>query len=52
MKRVKTAFASLASTPGDAIDAVHEAKQQFEDTEEVLDEATSRLAATGRRRSE
>ena len=52
MKRVKTAFASLASTPGDATDAVHEVKEQLEDTEEVLEEATSKLAAAGRRRSE
>jgi hypothetical protein len=31
---------------------VHEVKEQLEDTEEVLEEATSKLAAAGRRRSE
>jgi len=51
LKRVKTAFASLASTPGNATNAMHDVKEQLEDTEEVLEEASSRLAAVGRRRS-
>jgi low affinity Fe/Cu permease len=49
LKRVKAVFTSLASTSGNSIDAVHEVKEQLEETEEILEEATSRLAMVGRR---
>ena len=54
LKRVKTAFSSLASSPQapqEAIGAVHEIEEELEETEKVLEEATSRLAESGQRRS-
>lgn len=52
LKRVKTAFASLASIPEasqHAMGAVHEVKKELEATEKVFEEATARLVASGQR---
>jgi len=49
LKRVKSAFAALASSPEKAIGAVHDMKEELEETEKVLEEANSRLVMAGHR---
>jgi low affinity Fe/Cu permease len=49
LKRVKSAFAALASSPEKAIGAVHDMKEELEETENVLQEANSRLVMAGHR---
>ena len=53
LKRVKTAFTSLASPfpSQETVGVVHEIKQELEETEKVLEEATARLVESGQRRS-
>ena len=49
LKRVKSTFAALASSPEKAIGAVHDMKEELEETENVLEEANSRLVMAGHR---
>lgn len=49
LKRVKSAFAALASSPEKAFGAVHDMKEELEETEKVLEEANSRLVMAGHR---
>ena len=49
LKRVKSTFAALASSPEKAIGAVHDMKEELEETENVLQEANSRLVMAGHR---
>jgi low affinity Fe/Cu permease len=49
LKRVKSTFAALASSPKKAIGAVHDMKEELEETENVLQEANSRLVMAGHR---
>jgi low affinity Fe/Cu permease len=49
LKRVKSTFAALASSPEKAIGAVHDMKEELEETEKVLEEANSRLVMAGHR---
>ena len=51
LKRVKAAFSCLASSPRDAIGAVHEIKEELKETGKVLEEATSTFAESDQRRS-